>query len=266
MKTLKRTTSVTLLASTLGVLGASPALHAEDWTFSVRGGAASMPRYSGSDERSVTPILGAEIVSPYGFFLNTEQGLGWGNEWGGLSFSTWVGASDERRDKNHLGQGSKRLKGMGEIKSRAQFGAHLGYDLGPFELGATVTHAQKKNDNRDTGSAYSLLQLSIASTLYEGRLGSLDASLSSLFGNADYMQTWYGVSNTQAANSRFSAYRAKGGLVSSGGDLTWSLPLNEQTKLSTQLSMQYLSKEAGNSPIVDRRLQTVLGTQIEYSF
>lgn len=129
-----------------------------------------------------------------------------------------------------------------------------------------MTHAQKKNDNRDTGSAYSLLQLSIASTLYEGRLGSLDASLSSLFGNADYMQTWYGVSNTQAANSRFSAYRAKGGLVSSGGDLTWSLPLNEQTKLSTQLSMQYLSKEAGNSPIVDRRLQTVLGTQIEYSF
>lgn len=80
------------------------------------------------------------------------------------------------------------------------------------------------------------------------------------------MQTWYGVSSTQAANSRFGAYNAKGGLVSSGADLTWTLPLNEQTKLSTQLSMDYLGKKAADSPIVDRRLQTVLSTQIEYSF
>lgn len=266
MKSLKRCTTVAVWAGTLGLATGSAALHAEDWKYGVRGGVASVPRYSGSDERTVAPIFGGEIISPYGLFLNTDQGLGWGHEWGDLSFSTWVGPSEERRDKNHLGQGSKRLKGMGQIKSRAQFGAHLGYDLGPFELGATVTHAVKKNDNKDTGSAYSQLQLSIGTNLYEGRLGSLDASLNSLFGNADYMQTWYGVSGTQAANSRFSAYRAKGGLVSNGLDLEWTLPLNEQTKLSTLLSLQYLGKEAGDSPIVDRRMQTVLGTQLEYSF
>ncbi|MGC5699171.1 MipA/OmpV family protein [Pseudomonas sp. NFXW11] len=266
MTTFKRSTTLALWVGTLGLTTVPATLHAEDWKFGLHAGAASVPRYSGSDERAVMPLLGGEIVSPYGVFLNTEQGLGWGNEWGDLSFSTWVGPSEERRDKNHMGQGSKRLKGMGQIKSRAQFGAHLGYDLGPFELGATLTHAVKKNDNRDTGKAYSQLTLSVGTNLYEGSYGSLDASLNSQFGNADYMQTWYGVSDTQAANSRFGAYRAKGGLVSSGGDLTWSLPLNEQTKLSTQLSMQYLGKEAGNSPIVDRRLQTVLGTQIEYSF
>ncbi|NBF06464.1 MipA/OmpV family protein [Pseudomonas sp. Fl5BN2] len=267
MKTLKRsTTAAALWVSTIGLTTASAPLHAEDWKYGVHAGVASVPRYSGSDERTVAPLLGGEIVSPYGIFLNTDQGLGWGSEWGDLSFSTWVGASEERRDKNHMGQGSKRLKGMGEIKSRAQFGAHLGYDLGPFELGATLTHAMKKNDRRDTGSAYSQLELSIGTQLYEGGFGSLDVSVNSLFGNADYLQTWYGVSDTQAANSRFSTYRAKGGRVSSGADLAWTLPLNEQTKLSTLLSMKYLSKEAGDSPIVDRRMQTSIGTQIEYSF
>jgi outer membrane scaffolding protein for murein synthesis (MipA/OmpV family) len=265
MNTLKRSTTA-LCASALGLSLASATLHAEDWKYSVQAGVASLPRYSGSDEHALTPILGGEIVSPWGLFLNTDQGLGWGNEWDGLSFSTWVGPSEARHDKNHLGQGSKRLKGMGEIKSRAQFGAHLGYDLGPFELGATLTHAVKKNDNRDTGSAYSALELSIGSNLYQGRFGSLDASLNSLFGNDDYMRTWYGVSDTQAANSRFSAYRAKGGRVSSGADLAWTLPINEQTKVSTLLSMKYLSKEAGDSPIVERRMQTGIATQLEYSF
>ncbi|UVL75287.1 MipA/OmpV family protein [Pseudomonas protegens] len=266
MKTLKHSTTAALWAGTLGLSTVCGTLHAEDWKYGVHAGVASVPRYSGSDERALAPILGGEIISPWGVFLNTDQGLGWGNEWGNLSFSTWVGPSESRRDKNHLGQGSKRLKGMGEIKTRAQFGAHLGYDLGPFELGATLTHAVKKNDNRDTGSAYSALELSIGSNLYQGRFGSLDASLNSLFGNADYMQTWYGVSDTQAAHSRFGAYRAKGGRVSSGADLAWTLPLNEQTKVSTLLSMKYLSKEAGDSPIVDRRMQTSIATQLEYSF
>lgn len=266
MKTLKRSATTALWLGTLGLTTASAVAHAEDWKFGVNAGVASVPRYSGSDERTVVPILGAEVVSPYGIFLNTQQGLGWGNKWGDLSFSTWVGPSESRRDKNHIGQGSKRLRGMGDIKTRAQYGAHLGYDLGPFELGATLTHAVKKNNNRDTGRAYSQLELSIGTNLYEGSYGSLDASVNTLFGNADYMQTWYGVSSTQAANSRFGAYNAKGGLVSSGADLTWTLPLNEQTKLSTQLSMDYLGKKAADSPIVDRRLQTVLSTQIEYSF
>ena len=51
-----------------------------------------------------------------------------------------------------------------------------------------------------------------------------------------------------------------------GQELIWTLPLNEQTKLSPLLFMQYLGKEAGASPIVDRRMQRVRGTQLEYSF
>lgn len=241
-------------------------LRAEDWHYSLQAGIASMPRYSGSDERTVAPLLGAEIVSPYGLFLNTQQGLGWGNEWEHLSFSTWVGLSEVRKDHETGYKGSNRLDGMGSIKSRAQFGAHLGYTLGNVVLGATLLHALKKNADHDTGSAYSHLELSISSNLYKGDYGSLDGSLNSQFGDSDYLQTWYGVSSAQATHSGYRAYRARGGLLSRGGDLTWSLPLSEHLELSTVLAVQYLDKEAADSPIVDRRLQTLLATQIEYSF
>ncbi|MGE7955184.1 MipA/OmpV family protein [Pseudomonas sp. NPDC089530] len=244
----------------------APGAQAEDWHYSLQLGAASIPRYSGSDERTLAPVLGGAISSPYGAFLNTEQGLGWQGEWGNLAFSTWVGPSETRKDRKTGYKGSDRLNGMGSIKSRAQVGANLSYTLGAVVIGATVEHAFKKNDDPDTGSAYNRLELNIATTLYKGDYGSLDGSLNSRFGDGDYMQTWYGVSRHQAANSRFSAYHAKGGMLSQGGDLTWSLPLNANTSLSTVLAVDYLGKEAGDSPIVDKRLQTSLAATLEYSF
>lgn len=264
-KTLCLSLAALPLAS-LCLLTSSGPLYAADWQYQLQAGAASLPRYSGSDERTVAPILGGAIVSPYGVFLNTEQGLGWGHEWGDLAFSTWVGPSEARKDRKSGYKGSDHLAGMGSIKSRAQFGAHLGYTLGAVELGATLQHALKKNDDPDTGSAYNHLQLSIDSTLYEGRYGRLEGSLNSQFGDGDYLRTWYGVSTAQAGRTRFAAYRPKGGFLSRGGDLTWTVPVSEQMNVSTVLALQYLGREAADSPIVERRLQTSLATTLEYSF
>jgi len=267
MKTLISPKALCLPLSSLCLLSLCAPLHAEDWHYSLRAGAASLPRYSGSDERTVAPLLGGEIISPYGVFLSTDKGLGWSSEWGNLGFSTWVGPSEVRKDRRTGYKGSNRLEGMGSIKARTQFGANLSYTLGSVELGATVQHALKKHDDdRDTRSAYTHLELSIGTNLYKGDFGSLDGSLNSQFGDGDYMQTWYGVSAAQASRSRFNAYHAKGGMFSRGGDLTWSLPLNDSTRLSTVLAVQYLSGDAANSPIVDKRLQTSLATQVEYSF
>ncbi|SDZ68498.1 MipA/OmpV family protein [Pseudomonas sp. NFIX28] len=254
-----------LPVASLCLLAPGTTLYAADWQYQLQAGVASLPRYSGSDERSVAPLLGGEIASPYGVFLNTEQGLGWRNEWGDLAFGAWVGPSAARKDRKHGYKGSDHLDGMGSIKSRAQFGAHLGYTLGAVELGATLQHALKKNDDPDTGSAYNHLQLSIASTLYEGRYGRLDGSLNSQFGDGDYLRTWYGVSNAQAGRTRFDAYRPKGGFLSRGGDLTWTVPIDDQLQVATVLAVQYLGREAADSPIVERRLQTSLAIALEYS-
>ncbi|MFP3499085.1 hypothetical protein SB759_33255, partial [Pseudomonas sp. SIMBA_059] len=42
----------------------------------------------------------------------------------------------DKKSSSHAG--SNRLKGMGDIKSRAQFGISGSYDVGPVVLGATL--------------------------------------------------------------------------------------------------------------------------------
>ena len=242
-------------------------LNAEDWHYSLRAGAASAPRYSGSDERVVAPLLSGEIVSPYGFFLDTGKGLGWAFDEDDFGLSVYVGASDVRKDRKTGFKGSDELDGMGSIKLRPVLGLDGTYHMGPIILGASYEHAlEEDDDEHDTGSAWNRLKLSISAPFYEGDHGKVVGSLNSQFGDGDYMRTWYGVSTGQAARSQFRAYDAHGGLVSRGADLTWSLPINDQWNVSTVLAVQYLANDAADSPIVEQRMQTSLAGQVAYTF
>ena len=124
----------------------------------------------------------------------------------------------------------------------------------------------EEDDHNDAGKAFTSLELSVGTNVYEGPYGSLDLGLTSLFGDKNYMQTWYGVTAGQALQSRFQAYDAKGGLVSTGLYLAWAMPISEHTTFSTLLDVQYLSKEAADSPIVERRLQSAILGSLEYTF
>jgi outer membrane protein len=260
-----RTFSLSLTSLCLLLPGDS--LRAEDWQTTLRAGAASTPRYSGSDERVLAPLVGVEIVSPYGFFLDSSRGLGWGFDEDDFGLSVYVGASDVRKDRKTGYKGSDDINGMGSIKSRPVIGLDGRYHMGPIVLEANFEHAlEKDDDDQDTGSAWNRLKLSLNMPLYEGRYGKVIGGLNSQFGDGDYLRTWYGVSAAQAARSRFGAYKAHGGLISRGADLTWTMPIDEQWSVSTVLAVQYLNHEAADSPIVERRLQTSLAGQVVYTF
>lgn len=241
--------------------------HAEEWHYSLRGGAASAPRYSGSAEQVVAPLIGGEIVSPYGIFLDTSKGLGWAYDNDDYGLSVYIGASDARKDRKTGFKGSDELNGMGSIKSRPVLGLDGKYHMGPIILGAEFEHAlEKDEDDRDTGSAWNRLKLSIGAPFYDGQYGKVVGSLNSQFGDSNYVRTWYGVSEGQASRSQFKAHDTRGGLVSRGADLTWSLPLDEQWSVTTVLAVQYLAGDAADSPIVERRMQTSMAAQVQYTF
>jgi outer membrane scaffolding protein for murein synthesis (MipA/OmpV family) len=262
-----RSKNLCLSFTSVCLLAAADSAIAEDWKYSLKAGVSNMPRYSGSDERMTGPVLGGKIVSPWGIFLDTDTGLGWGYKDNALTFSTYVGASGSRKDKNEsLHAGSKRLKGMGEIKARAQVGIKASYNLGGVIVGATLEHALEDDDHKENGKAFTHLELSLGTNLYKGNYGSIDASVSSHFGDRNYLQTWYGVTTGQAAQSRFKEYKAGAGNISNGMNLSWSLPISEHTKFSTLLDVQYLADEAGKSPIVERRLQASVMGMVEYTF
>ncbi|MGL6246570.1 MipA/OmpV family protein [Pseudomonas sp.] len=259
--------SLYLPLTSLCLLLPADSLRAEDWHSTLRAGAASVPRYSGSDERVVAPLLGARVVSPYGIFLDTEKGLGWAFDENDFGLSVYIGASDVRKDRKTGFKGSDELNGMGSIKSRPALGLDGTYHMGPIILGASFEHAlEKDDDDHDTGSAWNRLKLSISAPFYEGDYGKVTGSLNSQFGDSNYVRTWYGVSAAQASRSQFRAHDTHGGLVSRGAELTWSLPIDERWSVSTVLSVQYLAGDAADSPIVERRMQASVGGQVEYTF
>jgi len=259
--------SLSLSLTSLCLLIPVDSLQAEDWRYTLRAGAASVPRYSGSDERVVAPLLGAEILSPYGFFLDTEKGLGWAFDEEDFGLSVYIGASDVRKDRKTGFKGSDELNGMGSIKSRPALGLDGTYHMGPIILGASFEHAlEKDDDDHDTGSAWNRLKLSISAPFYEGEHGKVVGSLNSQFGDSHYVRTWYDVSDAQASRSQFRAYDTHGGLVSRGADVTWTLPVNGQWRVSTVLAVQYLANDAADSPIVEQRMQTSLAGQVAYTF
>ncbi|MGF6110544.1 MipA/OmpV family protein [Pseudomonas frederiksbergensis] len=259
--------SMCLSLTSLCLLVPSTSACAEDWRYTLRAGAASVPRYSGSDERTVAPLLSAKVESPYGVFLDTEKGLGWAFDEDDFGLSVYIGASDVRKDRKTGFKGSDELNGMGSIKARPVIGLDGKYHMGPIILGASFEHAlEKDDDDHDTGSAWNRLKLSISAPFYEGEYGSVVGSLNSQFGDSNYLRTWYGVSNAQASRSQFRAHDTHGGLVSRGADLTWSLPIDERWSFTTVLAVQYLASEAADSPIVERRLQTSVAGQVVYAF
>lgn len=133
--------SLCLSLTSCGLLLLCDSSQAEDWRYSLRAGAASVPRYSGSNERTVAPALGAEIVSPHGVFLDTDKDVGWAFDEEDFGLRVYIGASDVRKDRKHGFKGSDELNGMGSIKSRPVLGLDGTYQMGPVTLEASFEHA-----------------------------------------------------------------------------------------------------------------------------
>lgn len=251
----------------IGLLLGSEVLQADDWSYKLRAGIAELPRYSGSNQRVTAPVFGAGVQSPYGFFVDTDKGVGWKNNGRAFNFSTYVGASTDRRDRNSTYKGSNHLRGLGTIHARPQIGATAAFILGSNTFAAALEHALEKNSQPDTGSSYSKLDLSVTNHFYDGAFGQVNLGFGAQFGDSDYVRTWYSVSQVQSARSGLSPYNTRGGFVSSNFSLGWSLPTFDRTlTFSTLLDVRFLGSDVGSSPVVQQRVQQSLTGQIVYAF
>ncbi|CAB3842900.1 MipA/OmpV family protein [Achromobacter aegrifaciens] len=253
-------------ASSRGLTVATGEGPADEWLFYGTLGAGYAPRYSGSDEYSAVPIIGLGVRSPGGFFLSTDHGLGWETQALDSTFRFYLAPSASRKDHKKGFQGSDKLRGMGDIESRAQIGMDAETTIGPVTLSATVAHAFKKGDNRDVGSAYTMFNLGASTTVYEGSAGAISLALSGTFGDGNYMRTWYGVSGNQSAKSGYRKYTPKGGLESVGLGATWAVPLSKSWSWTTSAEARRLYGDAADSPIVRDRAQYTIGTMMTYTY
>lgn len=215
------------------------------WSVSLGSGAALKPTYDGSNSYQASPVLFANInyddmISLGAGGLNAywhQDGLRIG---GGL---TVEGGRKDYRTNGLFDEGDDRLRGLGNIDTAVGLRAFATYDLGFMVIGGSVTKL-----TRDTNSgSFANMGVSIPYEI-SGRL-RVSPHLAARWANRNYMQTHFGVTQAQAADSEFPEFSANSGFddVSAGIDAIYSL--HGHWSVMADATLEELTGDARKSPI-----------------
>ncbi len=274
----------TAIACTLGFAGLALAQTTDKkdtgpWSVSAGVGLVSTPEYEGGSKTISSPVPNLNIAyktNGYGTFALGSKALGL--SWTAIdkedySLGVSLGASTGRTDTGDgtlFKPGSKRLKGMGEIKSAAEFGVFGHVTLGvPIMLQVVKTAGDGKADSKDRsirGHGGTRVELSteipweITSNL------GLSFSPNIVWADKKYNQAFFGVTSTQAANSGFAAYNAGAGIKSVGLTVGLGYKITPNWSVNLATSFSRLQGDAAKSPVVQKKNQTTVAAMVNYNF
>ena len=241
------------------------AKKSDENTLTIGTGAAFGPRYSGSDQNMTGPVLALDYSTPGGFFASTMRGIGYGSTAGSFNYSAALGYRDGRQEKDEssfgFSSGSTRLRGMGEIKGSAIAILSAGYT--PLEwLNLSVT-ADLALSQKDNGNAF---HFSASSPFYTADKDKLSLAATASVGDTKYLQTYYGVTALQSANSGYAAFKPNSGLYEVSANLSWEHQFDKNWALHTLVGAARLQGDAAKSPIARRRLSPNAAVYVTYSY
>jgi outer membrane scaffolding protein for murein synthesis (MipA/OmpV family) len=245
-------------------------------------GLQSAPRYEGTGSRRVSalPVLQVEWsngvfisgmsagmhlsnsptveVGPLLAVLPGRDESGTGQVVGGVNNSliNTIGASDRAMVP------TGRLAGMDEIGARLQAGAFYNVYLNPqWRLTSSVLYGAGKD--RD-GLRLDLGVQRLAAVLGERHRVSVSAGVGIV--NANYNDSYFGVSAEEAARSRFHAYRPGGGVQDVHVGARWNWVLSPSWMLTSNLQAKRLLGDARLSPLTERSTNLTVSTAVAYRF
>ncbi|MGL4575688.1 MAG: MipA/OmpV family protein [Burkholderiaceae bacterium] len=249
------------------------------WDVSIGAAAVSTPEYEGG-KKSVTGLAPDLNVSyrtqSFGTFGvgAKSRGISWTIvENDDYSFGIAIGASSGRvdnKDGTLFKPGSKRLRGMGEIKSSTDYGVFGHVTLGlPFSVQIMRNTGDGKVNSRDfsiDGHGGTTANLSVALPIPITPAVELSISPNLVWADKKYTQTYFGVTAAQAARSGFKAFKAEGGLKSVGLDMSVGYKIDKHWSASAGLSYSQLRGDAAKSPIVQEKGQASAFVGASYGF
>lgn len=229
-----------------GSSDAKPAPEARsDWDVSLGTGAALVPTFEGSDRYHVMPVPLVSITYKDMVSLNAN-GLSAYWRAGDLRIGaglTYNPGRTDSKDDGLLSNGDDRLRGMGDIDAALGLKAFASYHLWMLDLSAAVTkYTGEENDGVmvDLGLA---LPYKLTDKL------TLTPHAGATWANKDYMQTWFGVTSTQAANSGFARYDAGAGFKDIRFGIDANYRFDEHWFLNVRTDVRRLLGDAADSPI-----------------
>ncbi|MBD9645971.1 MULTISPECIES: MipA/OmpV family protein [Pantoea] len=224
-------------------------------------GAQTTPTYSGADKQrwQAVPMLQARKGA---FFVDSQKGVGYDLQSdSGLYLEHSLGYGLGRADKDSdWRDGSDKLRGMGTINATLNTAIAAGWAVSPWlvlEAKAVLPLTDSQGVNYRTSVTLIPLQ---------SQQDSLSLQTSALFGDARYMQTWYGVSARQSVKSGYATYSPAAGFYGVETDLTWSHQFTQHWGGALSAGYTWLDDHAADSPIVFRQNQLTATAAVTYTF
>jgi outer membrane scaffolding protein for murein synthesis (MipA/OmpV family) len=259
---------ITLLIALAAVSGAAHAEAESTYLFSTTsaylgGGVAYMPRYAGSKDYRATPLLDASVHFKNGFYADSAQGVGYQFKFSDRFYATAaLGADPGRKEKDDvLRPGSDYLKGMGDIKQAAL--AHIGLGFQFNDRSDISLMASKAMGQASYGASLHLLGHVVA---WKDNNNIIDLNGAVHYGNRDYNQTYFGISEVQSTRTRFTAFTPGSGIYAVDATATWTHQFSGHWFTRVSGGATRYMRDVGHSPIVQEKTGYILASSLDYRF
>lgn len=207
------------------------------------GGVAYQPTYIGADEQKARPIPLISARWKSGFFAGVT-GVGYQlSPVKDLSLGILVGLSPGRDQDD-----SEALRGMGDIKTRPEFGVSASYRLMPmFSIGSSLRYGS--GNDRDG----LLADISVRAMLpLAGPTHRLMAGVTATYANEASMRSHFGVTQAQSASSRYAVYSPGAGIREVSAHLGYAHSLTPSAMVTLGVTGRALQGDAKDSPLTKK--------------
>ena len=213
--------------------------------------------YQGSDERRTMAVPLVEYQWANGWFAGSTNGVGYNfSKRQDMQYGARLTATFGREESRSLA-----LRGMGDIDPRAEIGGFFNYAISrEVSLSSSLRYGSGQDRNgllADLGLGYS--------TELSGDL-RLGMGLAATLANANYMQSYFGVTPAQALRSGYATYKPGAGLRDVRANLSLTYWLNPKISATAGVSISMLSGDARNSPLVRQKSTTTGLLAVAYGF
>lgn len=211
------------------------------WKFSVGGGASYAPRYEGAanDRLRFMPLLEASYNDGH-FFMSLLRGIGYNfSEARDMQYGVRVSPGQGRRES-----ADPHLSGMGNIGFTPEAGLFFNRRFAPWYISSGIS-AGSHGTHVEAGAGIGFP----VSALDRLRLG-----VNLNWGDSKYNQTYFGVTDAQAAASGnvLTTYNASAGIKDYAVTANWLHNYNRDWFSTAGLSYKWLAGSAKQSPLTQR--------------
>lgn len=254
MKNSLHTVLVSAFLSTSTIVAADTA-QSSDWNLSVGLASISTPSYLGDDNNR--SVIAPDINATYKgrFFVSTLGGMGYNlinqNGWLAGPIVKYHAGRLEDGDEGYFvdNQVTKDLQGLGDISGTAEIGGFVEYS-NRF-INTRLEIRQGADGHKGAVGEASVQYIGSQSIAGKPLMYSVGPQVG--FGDANYLDAFFGVDEQQSVRSDLSAYEIDGGLLSYGVRGSLILPVTNRVSIMGFGTYEVLSEDVADSSLVSSR-------------